>query len=190
MSQNYRTILSIDGGGVRGIIPALILQYIENGTKKQTCDIFDLIIGTSTGGLLASGLSCPKIGNINGPYIAKELVTFYEKRSKKIFGRRLDLGFISDLFGDEKYDQTPLETILENLLGNAELKDTKPHIVVTAYDIERRCPYFFKTSKAQLHDARNHLLRDVARATTAAPTFLSHSFSTRSVGNAIPKGER
>ena len=73
---------------------------------------------------------------------------------------------------DEKYDAAPLQGILDEMLGGAELKDTVPDIIVTSYDIEKREPYLFKTSKARAgEEGRNHLLRHVARATSAAPTF-------------------
>ena len=171
MSKSYRKILSIDGGGVRGLIPAIVIDEIETRTGKRVHELFDLIVGTSAGGLLAVGLSLSDARKGKLPYSAKRLVRFYEEKSKKIFYKRWDFGVFSDFLGDEKYDEKPLEQILEKLLGNAELKDTKPHIIVTAYDIEKRRPYFFKTRKAILHNKRNHLLRDVARATSAAPTY-------------------
>jgi patatin-like phospholipase/acyl hydrolase len=55
-----RKILSIDGGGIRGIIPALLLDYIETKTEKPIAEMFDLIAGTSTGAVLALGMTKPK----------------------------------------------------------------------------------------------------------------------------------
>ncbi len=77
-------ILSIDGGGIRGIIPAVILSAIEDMTGKKIADMFDLIAGTSTGGIVALGLTKP---NANGQpqYAAKDLVALYEKEGENIF---------------------------------------------------------------------------------------------------------
>ena len=47
-----RTILSIDGGGIRGIIPALVLDYLEQQANKPTSELFDLSVGTSSGGII------------------------------------------------------------------------------------------------------------------------------------------
>lgn len=170
---NYETILSLDGGGIRGLITARILQELEIRTKRPICQLFDLIVGTSTGGVLAAGLARPRNGHAEGPCSAEELAHLYSQRGREIFARSFWKG-VTSLGGlsDERYDAAPLEGILDEILGDAELKDTVPHIIVTSYDIERREPYLFKTSKARSgEEGRNHLLRHVARATSAAPTY-------------------
>ena len=74
------TILSIDGGGIRGIIPAMILAEIERRTGFRVAQMFDLIAGTSTGGVLALGLTIPQNAEISRPkYKASQLVSFYEE---------------------------------------------------------------------------------------------------------------
>ena len=162
----YKRILSIDGGGIRGLIPALILLEIEKRTDKPIHELFDLIVGTSTGGILAIGLTMS-----GGPLSAKQLVSLYRDKGRKIFDRSL-WKFVSSFGGisEERYSEDPLEKILQKLMGNTELKDTLCDIIITSYDIERREPYLFKSSKAE-NAGRNHLLRDVARATSAAPTY-------------------
>ncbi|NJD10182.1 MAG: patatin, partial [Gemmatimonadetes bacterium] len=85
--QPFR-ILSIDGGGIRGIIPALVLQEIERITGRPIAGSFDLIAGTSTGGILALGLARP--GPAGGPaFSAAELVQLYEREGGVIFSRSL-----------------------------------------------------------------------------------------------------
>jgi uncharacterized protein len=83
-----KKVLSIDGGGIRGIIPAMVLNYIENRTGRRIAEMFDLIAGTSTGGILALGLtrrnSDSEINN-EPEYTAEELVNFYYKFGRKIF---------------------------------------------------------------------------------------------------------
>lgn len=169
----YKTILSLDGGGIRGLIPARILREIERRAAKPISGLFDLIVGTSTGGILAVGLARGRKADNEDPCTAEDLAKIYSDRGGEIFSRSFWKG-VTNLGGlsDEKYDAEPLEEILEEILGDAELKDTAPDIIVTSYDIERREPYLFKTSKArEEEDGRNHLLRHVARATSAAPTY-------------------
>ena len=170
---NYKTILSLDGGGIRGLITARVLHDLENRTERPIHELFDLIVGTSTGGILAAGLARPLTGQFEDPCTPKELAEIYSEQGREIFSRSFWKGVTSlGGFSDEKYDAASLEDILEEILGDAELKDTVPDIIVTSYDIERRSPYLFKTSKARAGEAgRNHLLRHVARATSAAPTY-------------------
>ena len=61
-AQRDYKVLSIDGGGIRGIIPAMVLGEIEDRTGKPASELFDLIAGTSTGELLALGLAKPAVG--------------------------------------------------------------------------------------------------------------------------------
>lgn len=73
-------VLSIDGGGIRGLIPATVLSAIEERTKARTADLFDLIAGTSTGGILALGLVKPSPRSRRKPqYSAAELAELYEQ---------------------------------------------------------------------------------------------------------------
>ena len=164
--NHLQKILSIDGGGIRGLIPALILQEIETQTGKPIYKLFDLIVGTSTGGILAIGLTKP--GNV---FSAKELVSLYRNQGGEIFTRSL-WKYASSVGGvfDERYNEDSLEEILKERFGETELKATRRDIIITSYDIEKRKPYLFKSSKAK-NPGRNHLLRDVARATSAAPTY-------------------
>ena len=170
---SYKTILSLDGGGIRGLITAKILHELESQTRQRIHELFDLIVGTSTGGILAAGLARPQIEQAGVPCSAEELANVYSERGREIFNRSLWKG-VTSLGGlsDEKYDAAPLESILYEILGDAELKETVPDIIVTSYDIEKREPYLFKTSKARAGAVgRNHLLRHVGRATSAAPTY-------------------
>jgi len=164
-------ILSIDGGGIRGVIPGTLLRRIEERTGQPISALFDLIVGTSTGGILAAGLAIP--GDGGAPKLsARQMGDLYAERGKEIFQRSFWRG-ITSLRGasDEKYSHQPLEKLLNEYVGDARLADTIVPIVVTSYDIERREPYFFKTRQAMRDPRRNHLIRQVARATSAAPTY-------------------
>src|SRR5262249_52012238 len=81
-------ILALDGGGIRGIIPAMVLAKIEKLTGRPIADLFDLVAGTSTGGILALGLTIPK--NPGAPlYSAQQFVEMYEREGPRIFPRPL-----------------------------------------------------------------------------------------------------
>ena len=159
-------VLSIDGGGIRGLIPALVLAEIEDRTGRHTAELFDLVAGTSTGGILACALTRP--GADGRPrYTARELTELYVSEGPKIFHRSL-LHTVESVAGvfDEKYENTGLVTALEHYLGDARLSQTLIPIFVTAYDIENRRAFFFRTGGD--HD---HRLADVALATASAPTY-------------------
>ena len=89
-SKKYKTILSIDGGGIRGLIRAKILQTLEELTKKPIYELFGLIDGTSTEGILATALAYHKNQPTALPFTAEELVNLYSEsgqaiKSKKIY---------------------------------------------------------------------------------------------------------
>ena len=114
---NYKTILSLNGGGIRGLISARILQELESRSRPRIHELFYLIVGTSTGGILAAGLARPMNAQGGGPCPAEELVRLYSERGREIFRRSLWKG-VTSLGGlsDEKYDAAPLEGILNELL--------------------------------------------------------------------------
>ncbi|NOK64444.1 MAG: patatin [Chloroflexi bacterium AL-W] len=164
-------ILSIDGGGIRGIIPALILAEIEQRTQRNIADLFDLIVGTSTGGIIALGLTKPDATG-KPVYSANDLATLYRTKGDRIFVRSVlrrltSLGNVAD----EKYDSKAIERFLQEYFGETQLKDALTNVLVTSYEIERRFPFFFKSERAQRDESYNFPMWQVARATTAAPTY-------------------
>lgn len=164
-------VLSIDGGGIRGLIPALVLAEIERRTGRPTADLFDLVAGTSTGGILACGLTRPGPGG-SPPHSAEELAELYRSEGPKIFDRSLRKK-ITSVGGlvDERYDDRALNAALATYLGDARLKDAVTDVLVTAYDFEARFAFLFRSSRARTDDAYDFSMADVARATAAAPTY-------------------
>jgi len=164
-------VLSIDGGGIRGVIPAVLLAELEARTGRPIAETFDLVVGTSTGGILAAGFTVPDADGA-AKFSGEDLVALYADRGKEIFSRSFWRG-VSSVNGiaDEHYGHETLEALLLDYMGDATLTDCLKPVVITAYDIERRAPYFFKTSRAGADPDRNHYLRDAARATSAAPTY-------------------
>ncbi len=172
MSQLIK-VLSIDGGGVRGIIPAMIVAEIEKRTGQPACELFDLVVGTSTGGILALGLTLPDPDDSNQPhYTAEEIADLYRNRGKDVFTG----GSILRSLIDERYPSTGIESVLEDYFGDIRLGEALTDVMITGYEIQRRRPHLFKSNKARSDDPterqqHNFPMRKIARATTAAPTL-------------------
>ena len=162
-----RRILSIDGGGTRGIIAAIILASIEERTGKPISQLFDLIAGTSTGGILALGLTKPdSSGKPN--FSARELCSLYEKQIPKIFLK--PQSWWGNLLSP-KYRSFAFQGILKDAMGNCMLKDALTDVLIPCYDIEHRSPYIFKSRSARQHGESDFLMKDVALAASASPTL-------------------
>jgi uncharacterized protein len=158
-------VLSIDGGGIRGLIPALVLTEVEKRSGKRIWELFDLIAGTSTGGILACALCAPD------PLPAEQLVSLYEDEGPKIFDRSIWQRIRSaEGLLDEKYDAAALDHALQRFLSDKRLAETKPDLLVPAYNMGDPGPYFFKSRKAR-DEGEDFPLSEVARATSAAPTY-------------------
>jgi uncharacterized protein len=164
-------VLCIDGGGIRGLIPALVLAEIERRTGRRIADMVDLVAGTSTGGILACGLTCP--GPDGQPrFSAEELADIYVQEGPKIFHRNL-VKRIRSVGGwiDERYDDDGLNAALERYLGDTRLSAALTDVFVTAYDIHDRFAFFFRSRRARTDPAYDFPLVQVARATSAAPSY-------------------
>lgn len=162
--------LSIDGGGMRGIIPAMVLADLERRSGKRVAEMFDTITGTSTGGILALGLSKSDPKEPARPqYSAAELIELYKKDGKDIFPRK-HLGWLRALLRP-KHSPKGLNRALERYFGDARLRETAGmvNVTVTAYDLENRRHFYFERDLGYMDE---FLMRDVAAATSAAPTYL------------------
>ncbi|WP_264338152.1 patatin-like phospholipase family protein [Wolbachia endosymbiont (group A) of Cheilosia soror] len=165
-----RYILSVDGGGIRGIIPAIILAEIEKRTRKRVAEIFDLIAGTSTGGIVVAGL-CKKDERGNPQYSANDLVEFYQEYGSYIFKSSFFRRSILSWFNCAQYPHKNIESILEKYFGDDTLQNTLNNVLLTSYDIQNNCPFFFKSWKEG-----NIKLKDALRAATAAPTYFAPKY--------------
>lgn len=168
-----KKILSIDGGGIRGIIPGQILVEIEREFGVEVATDFDMVAGTSTGGILACAFL---LENPNQPHTPKfkseEVVGLYFERGDKIF----DVPFFHKIrtaggILDEKYPANGIEEALQEYFGDAWLKDLLKPCIITSYDITHRKGHFFGQHKAKNDPDYNFRVKDVARATSAAPTY-------------------
>ncbi|BET37232.1 patatin-like phospholipase family protein [Wolbachia pipientis] len=155
-------ILSVDGGGIRGIIPAIILAEIEKRTRKRVAEIFDLMAGTSTGGIVIAGL-CKKD---KPQYSTNDLVEFYREYGPYIFKSSFFRRSILSWFNCAQYPHKNIEFVLDKYFGDDTLQSTLNKVLIASYDIHNNCPFFFKSWKEG-----NIKLKDALRAATAAPTY-------------------
>ncbi len=173
-------ILSLDGGGIRGIIPGQILVKLEEKLKAKTgdekariADFFDLIAGTSTGGILACALLCPDPANPARPrFSAQEVVNLYLDRGDEIFS----IPFFHKVRTaggtlDEKYPTDELEKVLKDYFNDLKLSQLLRPCLISSYDITRRQAHFFTSHDALSKEGWDFYVKDVARATSAAPTY-------------------
>ena len=180
--------MSIDGGGIRGIIPAVILNHIEKRLQSLTgdchttlADYFDLVAGTSTGGILACFYLLPPMPGqeSRSRYFAADAIEMYALHGKDIFNRK----FFRYGVAQEKYPVAGLEKVLKDCMGDVTLAQSRKNCIVTAYDVTERKAVLFTSSEARKFEHKNYLLRDVARATSAAPTYFELA-AIRSMGGA------
>ena len=163
-------ILGIDGGGVKGIGPAVILEDIETRTGKRICELFDLIAGTSTGGILSLGLV--KKESSKNPHKASAMVAFYRSLASNIFPPTRDACRVFNVVTKGYvYAAMPFEKALKEVLGEYKLSDLQTPTLVTAVDIRTAQVKIFRSYKGQTTKNRDFFLRDIARATSAANPF-------------------
>ena len=153
-------VLSIDGGGMRGIIPALVVAELERRTGRPAADLFDLVVGTSTGAVLALGLS--KGG---AAHTAREIANFYDREGAAIFSTGFATIVSLGGFLGPKYSSRGLEQALERHFADTWIAEARTLVEIPAYEIEDHKHFFFQS------DVHSVLMRDVARAATAAPAY-------------------
>ena len=194
-TRKLTRILSIDGGGIRGIIPGMILvaleeklQQMDNNPDARLADYFDLIAGTSTGGLLACIYLCPSENDPSRPrFSAKDAVDIYLEHGDKIFNmsfwRRVrSAGGIAD----EKYDESSLENLLYDYVQDMMISEFVKPCLITSYDIQNGRGHFFKSHMAKKHKDHNFKVRDTVRAATAAPTYFEVARVESASGQVYP----
>ncbi|MGB0839321.1 MAG: patatin-like phospholipase family protein [Chitinophagales bacterium] len=167
-------ILSIDGGGLMGIIPIKILQLIESITQSPIHESFDLIAGTSTGGLIATGLSVTENGY--SPKVGLDtLEDFYLNRSQTIFptahGLEKVWRTVKSVFRPT-FSTKAMERELKAFYGDLSLKDCLTPLLVPVYNVSGNYPLLLSTRIAEENASKNVSVFDACRATTAAPTYL------------------
>lgn len=155
-------ILSLDGGGLRGIFAASALAQLERDFDTRIVDHFDLVAGTSTGGLIALGLAAGRSPQeILDFYLQEGRTIFPTSRLARIRRRR------------RPYRPGPLRAALEQILGDRTLGDSSVRLAIPSFDQTSNDVYLFRTPHlpSLRRDHRERMV-DVGLATSAAPTFL------------------
>ena len=161
-------VLSIDGGGIRGVIPTMVLAELETRTGTATSALFDLIAGTSIGGIIALCMAVP--GEHGEPaWSARELIGVFERAASEIFvpaGHSVLHGVLHQRYGSENIEGT-----LVRYLGSRRISEALCDVLVTAYDVSAREPYFINSIAAQLDAGHDMPMWMAGRSTSAAPTY-------------------
>jgi patatin-like phospholipase/acyl hydrolase len=158
-----RRILSIDGGGIRGALPASFLATLEDSLGRSVADYFDLIVGTSTGGIIALGLGAGLTAN--------EILSFYESHGPRIFAGNRFLRVLRQI-GISKYDPAPLQSALTEVFHDKKLGDSKKRLVIPSLNLDTGEVHVWKTSHhPRLERDYKSTMVEVAMATAAAPTY-------------------
>ncbi|KAL8222973.1 hypothetical protein R6Q57_020372 [Mikania cordata] len=182
---NLITVLSIDGGGIRGLIPAIILEFLEkelqkrDGDEARIADYFDVIAGTSTGGLITAMLTAPD-EHRRPLFTAKQIKEFYLEKCPKIFPQDCNrITKILKTISGPLYNGKYLHDAIRKRLKDTKLGDTLTNIVIPTFDIKTLQPTIFSSYEINEKPYMNAKLSDICIATSAAPTYLPpHYFET------------
>ncbi|OWM70905.1 patatin-like protein 2 [Punica granatum] len=188
---NLITILSIDGGGIRGLIPGTILNFLESelqkldGEEVRLADYFDVIAGTSTGGLVTAMLTCPD-ENSRPLFAAKDIKEFYLSHGPKIFPQESRYPLLAPVTKSictvmgPKYDGEYLHELVQEILGSKKLHQTLTNVVIPSFDIKQLQPTIFSSYDVKRKPDIDAMLSDICISTSAAPTYLpAHYFETK-----------
>ena len=179
-----RNILTIDGGGVRGLVAAIVLDALDGefkaaGKSCAVADCFDLIAGTSSGAIIAAALAMPQLEGVQSARPA-DIRRFFEDNARRIFPPRFFcnipvIGRLPQLFGP-LHDPAPLDDLLGETLGDMVFASARANLMIPAYSIDPRDIVLFRGGPAYRDDAEGERfsmvrVRDAVMGSTAAPTF-------------------
>lgn len=166
-------VLSVEGGGTRGIIPLVFLSEAEKEVKEQTkkhipaCEIFDLMAGSSIGGTIVAGLTLPRKDDPTQPmFTATQMLQNFEVEIPNLFQSRCSLW---GLLGP-KYKSSGPQQVSERIFGDATFDKSLTRTMIPAFDLESNKTVIFKSWKP---DRSCFHTGDIAQGTGAAPTYFS-----------------
>ena len=177
-----KRILSIDGGGIRGILCGEILNALEKKLQQKIknpearlADFFDFFAGTSTGAILIFIYLFPyKDGEIKVHYTAGDAVNLYLQNGKNIFKPNyLTTQILNGKINRDKYSVKGIEVVLDSYFRSLKLSDLIKPCIIPAYDVLKRQAHFFSRAEALIDPSYNFYIKDIARATSAAPGFFA-----------------
>jgi predicted acylesterase/phospholipase RssA len=165
-----RRILSIDGGGVRGIIPALALAALEGATGRLARESFHFVAGTSTGAVIA--------GAVAAGIPAERIASLYRRRGPELFARIPVVSLIRRIATGNVYDVERLRRMIAEELGDQSawrINDVPTDIMISAKGLDDGHPWYFVKDRpgANRAEAGGYLLADCVTASAAAPTYFA-----------------
>ena len=172
MDKKYM-ILSVDGGGIRGIIPAIWLREIEIATRKPISSLFNMMAGTSTGALITSALSLPrKLGERMPLYSAGTVVELYYYKSQSIF------------------QNNGRESLFQKYFKNYKIEDSLTDLIIpTVQEENRQKTFLYSTFDANKHKKYNYSFYDMLMSTSSAPTYFDmHHVKKNNLGYTVDGG--
>lgn len=163
-------ILCIDGGGIKGLFSAQVLAEFEEAFKTTTSEHFDLVCGTSTGGIIALGVA--------GGIPMKDVVKFYMEKGPQIFSQHWKIGKLGEwLFSfkqavfKSKYSDKKLREALGEVFDTRKIGSSQNLLCIPAFNITTSTPRIFKKDYRHLNQDDEKTFVEVALATAAAPTY-------------------
>jgi patatin-like phospholipase/acyl hydrolase len=173
-AETVPAILSIDAGGVRGILPARWLQEVEARAHHPVNELFDLFTGVSIGAMVSAGLLIPHPEDPTRPALrAEEICTLFKEQSISVFQQTLTQN-VTTLYGHigSKYNPAGLERLLERIAGDTLMTNLLGEFWCPACDSVRFKPIYFSRDEARRRKEWSGLkVADVLRATSAAPAY-------------------
>ncbi|CAF1309443.1 unnamed protein product [Rotaria sordida] len=168
-SSQYN-ILSIDGGGIRGLIPAMWMSELERRTGMNSSSMFHMMAGTSTGAIVAASLSLPTRFGIRQPrYKAANIVELYTCHSEKVFTRASKL---PSLFGFWPiYRAEEKKALFDEYFGNTRLSQALTELIITTVNSGSSTTELFRRSESLIDPGKDYTFTDMLMCTTAAPTY-------------------
>ena len=172
-SVTQYNIVSIDGGGIRGIIPAVWCCELERLTKRSCASLFHMMAGTSTGAIICAGLSAHNIENSSEPlHTAASIVQLYVTESKNIFSDS-KRNALQCFLQEPKYTDEGRKKLFEHYFGDRLISKSLTDLVIPAARADSNCTHLFTTREAIYDSSKNYQIKDVLMCTTAAPTYFS-----------------
>ena len=165
-----RRILAIDGGGVRGIIPALALEALEAATGRPARESFDFLAGTSTGAVVAAA--------VGAGIPAERIVSLYRRRGPELFRRIPVLSVLRRIAVGNQYEVALLRRMIGEELGDLAgwtINDVPRDVMITAKGLDDGHPWYFVKDRPGETGRRTGVLRlaDCVTASAAAPTYFA-----------------
>jgi uncharacterized protein len=161
--MTYRRILTLDGGGIKGVFAASFLATLEDQVDAPIGNYFDLVSGTSIGGIiaLALGLGLP----------ARDILDIYREWGTSVFDGENTWGRLRH-FVRRKYGSLPLQNALRRVFGDRTLGESCLRLVIPSFNLQTGTVHIYKTP----HHPRfttdyKEKMTTVALATSAAPTY-------------------